>query len=95
MKDSRTLGNGRERSAPLARRRFTRSAFRGNSEERRTANSRQEELKLTSSTFALTGDSAHNQAMVHWSGQNSSIISTPPKHQQIRAIRDGVKQNPP
>uniref|UniRef100_A0A8C3IKS6 VPS10 domain-containing receptor SorCS1 n=1 Tax=Chrysemys picta bellii TaxID=8478 RepID=A0A8C3IKS6_CHRPI len=35
---------------------------------------RLEELKLTSSTFALTGDSAHNQAMVHWSGHNSSVI---------------------
>lgn len=32
-----------------------------------------EELQLTSSTFALSGDSAHNQAMVHWSGQNSSV----------------------
>ncbi|XP_061883144.1 VPS10 domain-containing receptor SorCS1 isoform X2 [Entelurus aequoreus] len=34
----------------------------------------QDELKLNSSTFALTGDSSHNQAMVHWSGQNSSVI---------------------
>uniref|UniRef100_A0A8C4I1S2 Sortilin related VPS10 domain containing receptor 1 n=1 Tax=Dicentrarchus labrax TaxID=13489 RepID=A0A8C4I1S2_DICLA len=34
----------------------------------------QEEFQLTSSTFALTGDMAHNQAMVHWSGQNSSVI---------------------
>ncbi|MGH0129391.1 UNVERIFIED_CONTAM: hypothetical protein FKN15_024120 [Acipenser sinensis] len=39
-------------------------------------NSKQEELKLTSTTFALTGDSAHNQAMVHWSGHNSSVSST-------------------
>uniref|UniRef100_A0A3Q3WH77 PKD domain-containing protein n=1 Tax=Mola mola TaxID=94237 RepID=A0A3Q3WH77_MOLML len=34
----------------------------------------QEEFQLTSSIFALAGDTAHNQAMVHWSGQNSSVI---------------------
>uniref|UniRef100_A0A8C1L267 VPS10 domain-containing receptor SorCS2 n=1 Tax=Cyprinus carpio TaxID=7962 RepID=A0A8C1L267_CYPCA len=64
------FGNSTAQSA----RRVPRSDLRWNREERRTATSRQEELKLTSSTFALTGDSAHNQAMVHWSGQNSSVI---------------------
>lgn len=63
------FGNSTARAA----RRVPRSELRWNREERRTATSRQEELKLTSSTFALTGDSAHNQAMVHWSGQNSSV----------------------
>ncbi|XP_035256981.1 VPS10 domain-containing receptor SorCS1-like isoform X2 [Anguilla anguilla] len=77
---SRTWGSRRERSTSLAGRRFTRSAFRGSSEESRTTHSRPDELKLTSSTFALTGDSAHNQAMVHWSGQNSSVILMLTKH---------------
>ncbi|KAM7393569.1 hypothetical protein PAMP_020429 [Pampus punctatissimus] len=54
-------------------RRVTRSELRWSGEERRAAGPRQEELKLNSTTFALTGDSSHNQAMVHWSGQNSSV----------------------
>ncbi|KAL1789262.1 VPS10 domain-containing receptor 3 [Sigmodon hispidus] len=41
----------------------------------RTGGPATEELRLPSTSFALTGDSAHNQAMVHWSGHNSSITS--------------------
>ncbi|XP_066517473.1 VPS10 domain-containing receptor SorCS1 isoform X2 [Hoplias malabaricus] len=66
-RERRSTGRGEESRTP-------RSELRWNKEERRTSSSRQEEMKLTSSTFALTGDSAHNQAMVHWSGQNSSVI---------------------
>ncbi|CAL8297402.1 unnamed protein product [Merluccius merluccius] len=38
----------------------------------RDMGSRLAEPHLETSTFALAGDSAHNQAMVHWSGHNSS-----------------------
>lgn len=62
-----------EGMSSVAARRATRSELRWGGEERRAAAPRQEELKLNSSTFALTGDSSHNQAMVHWSGQNSSV----------------------
>uniref|UniRef100_A0A3B4TLP5 VPS10 domain-containing protein n=1 Tax=Seriola dumerili TaxID=41447 RepID=A0A3B4TLP5_SERDU len=65
---------GEEGTGQAARRRVTRSELRWSGEERRAGGQRQEELKLNSSTFALTGDSSHNQAMVHWSGQNSSVI---------------------
>ncbi|XP_072512789.1 LOW QUALITY PROTEIN: VPS10 domain-containing receptor SorCS3 [Salminus brasiliensis] len=40
----------------------------------RVSGSRLDEAKLTSSTFALAGDSAHNHAVVYWTGQNSSVI---------------------
>ncbi|KAI4833211.1 hypothetical protein KUCAC02_016125 [Chaenocephalus aceratus] len=47
---------------------------RWSGEDRRGAGTpRHDELKVDSTTFALTGDSSHNQAMVHWSGQNSSV----------------------
>lgn len=50
----------------------SRSEFRWNRDEGR-GNNRQDEPRLTSSTFSLTGDSAHNHAVVYWSGQNSSV----------------------
>ncbi|XP_054634331.1 VPS10 domain-containing receptor SorCS1-like isoform X2 [Dunckerocampus dactyliophorus] len=59
---------------PASGSRETRSELRWRGEERRVGGSSQDELKLNSSTFALTGDSSHNQAMVHWSGHNSSVI---------------------
>ncbi|KAM4591003.1 VPS10 domain-containing receptor SorCS3 [Odontesthes bonariensis] len=52
----------------------SRAEYRRNGEEPRGSNPRQSEPHLDTSTFALSGDSAHNQAMVHWSGHNSSVI---------------------
>ncbi|XP_077379880.1 uncharacterized protein LOC144020369 [Festucalex cinctus] len=52
---------------------LSRSELRKNRDDGR-GNKQQDEPKLTSSTFALTGDSAHNHAVVYWSGQNSSVI---------------------
>ncbi|XP_055781662.1 VPS10 domain-containing receptor SorCS1-like isoform X1 [Salvelinus fontinalis] len=69
----RSRGRRRKRSFQTAESRATWSGFRWNSEDASTSG-QHDELKLISSTFALTGDSAHNQAMVHWSGQNSSVI---------------------
>uniref|UniRef100_A0A665W1K9 PKD domain-containing protein n=1 Tax=Echeneis naucrates TaxID=173247 RepID=A0A665W1K9_ECHNA len=69
--NARTRRNG---GGSATRRRVKRAELRWSGEERRAGTPRQEGLKLNSSTSALTGDSSHNQAMVHWSGQNSSVI---------------------
>lgn len=53
----------------------SRAEYRRTGEETRGSNPRQSEPHLDTSTFALSGDSAHNQAMVHWSGHNSSVSS--------------------
>lgn len=61
-----------DRGSLLDGHRQGKSEFRWNREEGR-GNTRQDEPKIISSTFALTGDSAHNHAVVYWSGQNSSV----------------------
>lgn len=46
---------------------------RDDEHDARLSDSRPDEPKLTSSTFALAGDSAHNHAVVYWTGKNSSV----------------------
>ncbi|KAI3352511.1 hypothetical protein L3Q82_005203 [Scortum barcoo] len=66
-------GAPEDRGSLLDGHRQGRSEYRWNRDEGR-GNNRQDEPKLSSSTFALTGDSAHNHAVVYWSGQNSSFF---------------------
>ncbi|CAD7686453.1 unnamed protein product [Nyctereutes procyonoides] len=64
------LAEGAPGSRPLAR------GLREEAKAPRAGGAAAEELRLPSTSFALTGDSAHNQAMVHWSGHNSSLYSS-------------------
>lgn len=54
----------------------SRAEYWRSGDDARGSNPRQSEPHLDTSTFALAGDSAHNQAMVHWSGHNSSVSSS-------------------
>ena len=63
------------------------SELQWNSKEDTSSLSGQTEFKLTSTSFALTGDSAHNQAMVHWSGQNSSVSMMGRSFQFLRTVK--------
>lgn len=63
------------RSAQLDSHKTGRSEFGWNREDGR-GDTRQDEPRLSSSTFALTGDSAHNHAVVYWTGQNSSVSAS-------------------
>ncbi|XP_061628113.1 VPS10 domain-containing receptor SorCS3 [Phyllopteryx taeniolatus] len=74
--DDRNSGSSVERGSSLDglwSSGLSRSEIRKNRDDGR-GSKQQDEPKITSSTFALTGDSAHNHAVVYWSGQNSSVI---------------------
>ncbi|CAL8333665.1 unnamed protein product [Lota lota] len=66
-------GRGGHSGPKLDGQRSGRPEVKSNRDEGR-GTGRQEEPKLASSTYALTGDSAHNHAVVYWSGKNSSVI---------------------
>ncbi|XP_041117992.1 VPS10 domain-containing receptor SorCS3-like isoform X1 [Polyodon spathula] len=72
--DGEQSGKRKTAHTSLDGQRLSRAELKWTRDDGKVTNSKQEELKLTSTTFALTGDSAHNQAMVHWSGHNSSVI---------------------
>ena len=71
------------------------SELQWNSKEDTSSLSGQTEFKLTSTSFALTGDSAHNQAMVHWSGPNSSVSMMGCSFRSLRTVKPPARPNCP
>lgn len=69
----------------------SRTEYRRTGDEARGSNPKQSEPYLDTSTFALSGDSAHNQAMVHWSGHNSSVSFSMTKKQKNKTLHHIIR----